>query len=66
MVMVMAQIYTMVGELDSAIDELEYLLSIESSYTAYSLNLDPAFEPLREHPRFQSLLERHGLVRSGS
>ena len=64
--MVMAQIYTMVGEYDSAIDELEYLLSIESFYTARSLNLIPDFEPLREHPRFQSLLQKHGLVRSGN
>ncbi len=64
--MVMAQIYTMVGEYDSAIDELEYLLSIESSYTARSLNLDPELEPLREHPRFQSLLERHSRIRRGS
>ena len=64
--MVMATIYTMVGEYDSAIDELGYLLSIESGYTAHSLNLNPEFEPLREHPRFQSLLEKHGLARSSS
>ncbi|MDH3890373.1 MAG: hypothetical protein OEV49_04765 [candidate division Zixibacteria bacterium] len=62
----MAKIYTMVGEQDAAIDELEYLLSIEGGYTAHSLNLDPEFDPLREHPRFQSLLERHGLVQRGS
>ncbi len=66
MVMVMAQIYTMVGEYDLAIDELEYLLSIDGGYTAHSLHHNPYLDPLSEHPRFQSLLERHGLVRSGS
>jgi hypothetical protein len=63
--MVMAQIYTMVGEYDSAIDELEYLLSIESGYTAHSLNLNPEFEPLREHPRFQALLNKYRAERTG-
>ena len=52
----LAQIYTMVGEYDKAIDQLELLLSIPSSITEQSLRLDPIWDPLREHPRFIKLI----------
>ena len=52
----LAEIYTMVGENDNAIDQLELLLSIPSYITEYSLRLDPKWDPLREHPRFIKLI----------
>lgn len=55
--MVMAEIYTMVGEYDKAIDELEYLLSIESMSTVALLRVDPFLAPLQNHPRFKAVLE---------
>jgi len=57
--MVMALIYTMVGEQDRAIDELDYLLSIDSPSTVHSIELNPEFEPLHDSPRFQALLEKY-------
>jgi hypothetical protein len=54
--MVMAQIYTLVGEYDLAIDELEYHLSIPSWSTPAYLKADPIFEPLQNIPRFKILL----------
>jgi hypothetical protein len=57
--MVMASIYTMAGRYDDALDELEYLLSIPSPYTVQFLAVTPAFDPLRDHPRFQALLEKY-------
>ena len=53
----MAQIYIMVEEFDSAINEIEYLLSVPGALSIPLLRLDPAWDPLRDHPRFQKLLE---------
>jgi serine/threonine-protein kinase len=46
----------MVGEHDAAIDELENLLSIPSWISIWDLRLDPRWDPLREHPRFEKLV----------
>ena len=53
----LARIYVMVGEFDAAIDQLEFLLSIPSELSIPLLRLDPAWAPLRNHPRFKRLLE---------
>src|SRR5437867_416682 len=52
----LARIYTMVGEYDAAVDQLEHLLSIPGHLTAAWLRLDPTWDPLRSHPRFQKLV----------
>jgi hypothetical protein len=57
--MVMASIYTKAGKYDDALDELEYLLSIPSPFTAKLLAIAPDLAPLRDHPRFQSLIEEY-------
>lgn len=54
----LAEVLILVGEHDRAIDRLEQVLSVPSRYTAASLKADPLFDPLRDHPRFQALLER--------
>ena len=56
----LARIYTMVGRYDQAIDRLEYMLSIPSDLSAPMLAIDPTWDPLREHPRFQELLGEAG------
>jgi tetratricopeptide (TPR) repeat protein len=53
----LAQVYTIVGDHDAALTELEHLLSIPSHLCAGSLRLDPRWDPLREHPRFRRLVE---------
>ena len=55
-------IYTMVGEYDAALDEIEYLLSIPSLMSVPWLRLDPIWDPLRDHPRFQALLEKYAIA----
>jgi hypothetical protein len=47
----------MVGEFDLAVDQIEYLLSIPGGLSIPLLQLDPAWAPLREHPRFKKLVE---------
>ena len=54
----MARIYTMVGERDAAVEQLEYLMSIPFDLAAAGLRLDPAWDSLRDHPRFQRLVGR--------
>jgi len=57
----LARIYVMVGEHDEAIDQLEHLMSIPGPFSIHFLRLDPAWDPLRNHPRFQDLLRRMNL-----
>ena len=52
----LARIETMVGEAASAIERLEYLLSIPFDLTVAELQIDPAWDPLREDPRFEKLV----------
>ncbi len=49
----LARIYVMVGEYDDAIEQLELILSIPYEISIPLLKLDPAWDPLRNNPRFQ-------------
>jgi len=60
----LAEIYTAVGEYDLAIDQLEYLLTIPSDVSVHWLKHGPTWRPLRDHPRFQALLEKYGVPES--
>lgn len=55
----LAHIYVIVEEYDLAIDKLEHLLSIPSYISVPWLKLDPKWDPLRRHPKFQRLLEKY-------
>jgi serine/threonine-protein kinase len=52
----LAEMNVLLGEHNSAIDLLEQVLSMPSRLTAPILELDPLWDPLRDHPRFQALL----------
>jgi Flp pilus assembly protein TadD len=52
----LAQIYTMTGDHEKAIDVLERLLSIPSEMSSIWLKIDPAWNPLRSNKRFQQLV----------
>jgi serine/threonine-protein kinase len=53
----LARIYAFVGDGDSAIEQLEYLMSTPSFVSAPLLRIDPTWNAMRDHPRFQRLLE---------
>jgi hypothetical protein len=60
----LARIYTVVGEYEEAIDRLEYLLSVPGGgdfiwdfISVAQLRLDPQWNPLRDHKKFQRLLK---------
>ena len=57
-----ARTLTILGLHDQALDQIEYLLSIPGPGLWISparLWLDPEWVPLRDHPRFQALLEKY-------
>lgn len=57
--MVMARIHVNCGNYDEALDELDYLLSIEGDNTANDLLLLPWINPLHDHPRFRALIKKY-------
>jgi hypothetical protein len=48
--------YLLTGEPAKALDELEVLIPMRSSYTPAWLRLGPTFDPIRTEPRFQKLV----------
>jgi serine/threonine protein kinase/tetratricopeptide (TPR) repeat protein len=54
----LAQVYTMVGEFDKAMDLIEQLLSIPGEMSVPLLRTDPVWRPLHSHPRFQKLIQQ--------
>jgi len=56
----LALVYVMTGEYDAAIDLLEHVLSVPFDLgSGITLRISPAWDPLRDHPRFQALLEKY-------
>lgn len=54
----LAFIWLLLGEYAAALDRIEYLLSNPSWFSVPLLRLDPRWDPLRDHPRFQRLIEQ--------
>jgi serine/threonine-protein kinase len=52
-----ALIFVRTGMYEEAIDQLEFMLSVPSEMSPALLRIDPAWDPLRNHPRFQKLVE---------
>ncbi|UCE19574.1 MAG: protein kinase [Gemmatimonadota bacterium] len=55
----LAHIYTLSGEHEAALDQIEHLLTIPSWISISWLKMDPRFRALRDHPRFQILVEKY-------
>jgi eukaryotic-like serine/threonine-protein kinase len=52
----LAKIYTLIGEPEKALDQLEPLLKVPYLLSPGWLKIDPNFDPLRKNPRFQKLV----------
>jgi serine/threonine-protein kinase len=57
----LAIIYTMVGEYDLALNQLDQLLSIPSWFTPVWPGWEIRFTPLRTHPGYKKLLTNHAI-----
>lgn len=54
----LAQIYARAGEPDLAFAQLEHFLALPpAGQTANDFRLDPSWDPIRNDPRFQKLLQ---------
>ena len=56
----LARVQALVGDPEAAIDILDDLLTRPSRPCVPLVRLDPAWDPLRKHPRFQALLDKDG------
>jgi serine/threonine protein kinase/tetratricopeptide (TPR) repeat protein len=54
-----AQILAEAGDTDGALDELERLLTGPSDLSVHTLRLVPSWDPIRNHPRFRTLLTKY-------
>ena len=54
-----ARVFAILGDNDRAIEILDGLLNRPSYVTVHSLRVDPIWDPLRNDPRFQALIDRH-------
>jgi len=52
----LAMIYAWVGDANSALDQLEFVARIPSGLTYGALKYDPAWDPVRDNPRFTAVL----------
>jgi serine/threonine-protein kinase len=55
-----AEVHAILGDSDRAIEILDGLLSRPSGVTVQGLKINPIWDPLRNDPRFQALLNKHG------
>jgi tetratricopeptide (TPR) repeat protein len=55
----LAQIYAWTGESDEAFRLLDHLLTVPSNITIPTVKLDPAWDPLRQDPRFRALIDKY-------
>ena len=54
-----ARIYGIAGMTAEAVEMLEPLFSPPSETSVYTVDLDPAFDSIRDDPEFEALMERH-------
>ena len=56
----MVQVHAILGDSGQAIEILDRLLSRPSAVTVQGLKVNPIWDPLRNDPRFQALIEKYG------
>ena len=55
----LTKIYAHVEERERALELIEEMLSMPTGLSVGLLRLDPVWDPLRDHPRFQEILEKY-------
>jgi hypothetical protein len=55
----LASIYARFGEAEPAVEHLERFLSVPSMTSVRYTHIDPAFDRVRDDPRFQALVAKY-------
>ena len=56
----LAEIYVLTGEYDKALELLDGLLARPGPLTVAQLKVSPLWDPLRQDPRFNAIVQKHG------
>ena len=54
-----ARVLAQVGDADAALDQIDRLLTKPAFFSIHSIQLDPLYDPIRDHPRFKALLAKY-------
>ena len=54
-----ARVLAQVGDADAALDQIDRLLTKPAFFSIHSIQLDPLYDPIRDHPRFKALLAKN-------
>jgi len=55
----LAEIYTLAGDYDNALKQIDFLLSNPSGFSNNILKLDPLYDPLRNLPRYKEIIKKY-------
>jgi tetratricopeptide (TPR) repeat protein len=55
----LARIYTMLGDYDNAIKQIDYLLANYADFSVNILKLDPIYDPLRDQDAYKAIIDKY-------
>jgi eukaryotic-like serine/threonine-protein kinase len=55
----LAVIYTLTGDQENALKQIDFLLSNQTGFSVNILKLDPLFDPLRNLPEYRRIIEKY-------
>ncbi len=55
----LANTYARFGEVNAAVEQIDRYLSVPAYISIETILLNPAIDPIRDHPRFQALVEKY-------
>jgi hypothetical protein len=55
----MAIIYTLLGDKDNALKQIDFILSIPGSFSVNELKLDPLYDSLRNLPGYKAIISKY-------
>jgi serine/threonine protein kinase len=55
----LAEIYTLLGEYDNALQQIDWLLSHRSGFSVNRLKLHPLYDPIRTFPAYRALVQKY-------